>query len=212
MLKAAYWAMVDQIDEQVGRLLDALERTGQRENTIIVFTSDHGELLGDHGLYLKGPFLYDSSIHVPLIISYPKAIEGGRRSDALVELADLAPTLLEGAGLERYPGMQTRSMWSYLTQSGPLGEFRSDVYCEYYNSNPNKPAQYCTMVRTARYKIVAWHAQELGELYDLERDPNEFDNLWEDERYKDIKLEMMKRLCDRMAMTADPLPERIGIY
>ncbi|MCC2684516.1 MAG: sulfatase, partial [Paenibacillaceae bacterium] len=128
MLKAAYWAMVDQIDEQVGRLLDALERTGQRENTIIVFTSDHGELLGDHGLYLKGPFLYDSSIHVPLIISYPKAIEGGRRSDALVELADLAPTLLEGAGLERYPGMQTRSLWSYLTQSGPLGEFRSDVY------------------------------------------------------------------------------------
>lgn len=212
MMRASYWAMVDQIDVQVGKLLKALEASGQKENTIVIFTSDHGEMLGDHQIYLKGPFLYDSALHVPLIISYPGVIEEGRRSSALVELGDLAPTLLDAAGLERYPGMQTKSLWPYVTKNGVLGDFRDDVYCEYYNSNPNHPAQYCTMVRTSKHKLVAWHGQELGELYDLEADPNEFRNLWNDPDYSNIKIQMYQRLCDRMAMTADPLPERVGIY
>jgi arylsulfatase len=212
MMKAAYWAMIDHIDVQIGRLLEALESSGQKDNTIVIFTSDHGELLGDHGMYHKGPFLYDAAIHVPLIISYPALIEGGRRSTALVELGDIAPTLLEAAGLPRYAGMQTSSLWSYLVTKGELGDFREDVYCEYYNSNPVKPAQYCTMVRTDKYKLIAFHGQELGELYDLEKDPKEFQNLWKDAEYTSIKLDMLKRLCDRMAITADPLPERIGIY
>jgi arylsulfatase A-like enzyme len=110
LVRAAYWAMVDLIDAQVGRLLDALEATGQSSNTIVVFTSDHGELLGDHGLYLKGPFFYEPSIRVPLIVAGP-GVRRGARCSSLVELADLAPTLLEAAGLKRHPGMQSRSLW-----------------------------------------------------------------------------------------------------
>jgi len=212
MIRAAYWAMCDHIDLQVGRMLDALERTGQRENTVVIFTSDHGEMLGDHGLYIKGPFLYDGAIHVPLIVSWPGHIPGGVRSPALVELADLAPTILDAAGLERDPGMQARSLWALLTGRAPADRFRDDVYCEYYNSNPDDPPVYLTMVRTERHKIVVVHGHAAGELYDLEKDPAETHNLWNVPEYASVKTEMLIRVCDRMAQTADPLPERIGIF
>jgi len=212
MCRAAYWAMCDQIDAQLGRLLDALERTGQRENTIVIFTSDHGELLGDHGVYTKGPFLYDPAIHVPLIVSWPGHIPEGVRVPALVELGDLAPTVLDAAGLPRHPGMQTRSLWPLLIGQAPTDHFRDDVYCEYYNSNPDKPSTFLTMVRTERYKLIAAHGHPVSELYDLQEDPGENRNLWNDPAYAALKTDMLVRLCDRMAQTADPLPRRIGIY
>ena len=103
---AAYWAMVDVIDRQIGHLLDCLEETGQRDNTYIIFTSDHGEMLGDHGIYLKGPFFYEPAVRVPLLISGPGLRNDGSRSSALVELVDLAPTILEWVGLDRHSAMQ----------------------------------------------------------------------------------------------------------
>ena len=106
LIKAAYWAMVDLIDKQVGRLLDYLDKSGQREDTLILFHSDHGENLGDHGMYLKGPYFYENNVHVPLIISWPARIPGGRRSRARVELTDVAPTLCEGAGLAAFEGVR----------------------------------------------------------------------------------------------------------
>ena len=84
-VKASYWAMCDLIDEQVGRMMEALERTGQLENTIVIYMSDHGEMLGDHGLYLKGPYFYEPAVRVPLIISYPGVVTP-QTSTALVEL------------------------------------------------------------------------------------------------------------------------------
>src|SRR4051794_35407050 len=105
LIRAAYWAMCDLIDVQVGRLLDMLERSGQRENTLVVFMSDHGEMLGDHGFYLKGPFFYEPAVRVPLLISWPGVVRDALRTSALVEMVDLAPTLLEAVGLPRHPGM-----------------------------------------------------------------------------------------------------------
>ncbi|MCL2742131.1 MAG: sulfatase-like hydrolase/transferase, partial [Oscillospiraceae bacterium] len=212
MLTAAYWAMIDHMDFQIGRLLEALERTGQKDRTAVIFTSDHGELLGDHGLYHKGPFLYDCAIKVPLIVSYGRAVPANVRRKALVELGDLAPTVLDIAGLPRNAGMQARSLWPFLTDGGAADSFREDVYCEYYNSNPDASPSYCTMVRDGRHKLTAFHGQNLGELYDLGKDPNEHVNLWNDKAYAGVKLAMYQRLCDRMAQTADPLPKRNGYY
>jgi arylsulfatase len=127
-LTAAYWAMVDLIDEQVGRMIDALERTGQLENTIVVFMSDHGELLGDHGVYLKGPHFYEPSVYVPLIVSWPGKYQEGVRIPALVELVDLAPTFLEAADIEHYPGMQGKSLTKLLR--GETAEHRGCVLRE----------------------------------------------------------------------------------
>jgi arylsulfatase A-like enzyme len=210
LVRAAYWAMVDLVDKQIGRLLDALVKTGQMENTLIVFTSDHGEMLGDHGIYLKGPYFYEPAVHVPLIIAWPGAIEGGRRSKALVELTDIAQTLLDAAGIEHHPGMQGKSLWPLLKQEVPADFHRQDVYSEYYNAMPwhKDPKANATMVFDGRYKIVRAHGADQGELYDLELDPSETKNRWEDPNYQDIKTKMLIKLCDRMAWTVDPLPER----
>jgi arylsulfatase len=215
LIKAAYYAMIDLIDEQVGRLIEALRHTKQLDSTIVIFTSDHGEMLGDHGLYMKGPYFYDPAIRVPLIVSMPGTIQQGRRSEALVELVDLAPTLLEAIGHERSAAMQGRSLWSMLTGAAPLDHFRDDVYCEYYRSPaPTYPFgnPMLTMVRTRRHKLVAVHGRDEGELYDLDGDPTETRNLWHDSQHLPLKCAMLKRLSDRMAFTVDPLPPRQALW
>jgi hypothetical protein len=110
--------------------------------------------------------------------------------------------------------MQTRSLWPLLTGEADADRFRDDVYCEYYNAMPSHidPKAFATMVRGDRYKLVVCHGLNEGELYDLQEDPNETHNLWEDAVYAAIKTEMLIRACDRMAQTADPLPPRIGLY
>ena len=213
LVRAAYWAMCDLIDDQVGRMIDALARTGQLDNTLVICTSDHGEMLGDHGIYLKGPHFYEPAIHVPLIVSFPGRIAPARRSGALVELADLAQTILDAAGIPHHPGMQGKSLWPMLTGEADLSTHREDVYCEYYNAmgwHPSPRTPHATMVRTERYKIVVFHGMETGELYDLQYDPNETNNLWSDLAAGDLKTAMLKRVCDRMAWTVDPLPPRLG--
>ena len=212
--RAGYWAMCDLIDVQVGRILEALDRTSQRDNTIVIYMSDHGEMLGDHGLYYKGPYLYDPAVRVPLIVSMPSTIPANVRSRALVELVDLAPTLLDAAGLERHPGMQGRSLWPLLTGRSNSDAHRDDVYCESYAAaGPGRdPKDYLTMLRTRAHKLIAVHGLDCGELYDLENDPDETHNLWSSAEHQDLKLTMLRRLCDRMAWTVDPLPPRTAAW
>lgn len=213
LIRAAYWAMCDLIDEQVGRVLDVLEETNQRQDTLVVFTSDHGEMLGDHGLYLKGPFFYEPAVRVPLIVSQPGTVPTGVETDALVELVDLAPTLVEAANLDSdsITGMQGQSFWSLLTDPEISDEHRNSVYSEYYNGMPwhEQPERpFVTMVRTDRYKLVRPHRLDTGELYDLEADSNETTNLWDNNEYAAVKSDLLTLLSDRMAETVDPLPER----
>ncbi|HOP10909.1 MAG TPA: sulfatase-like hydrolase/transferase [Oscillospiraceae bacterium] len=218
-VRAAYWAMIDLIDHQVGRLLDYLEESNQLDDTMIIFMSDHGENLGDHGMYLKGPYFYENNIRVPLIIAYPSVIPAGRVSDALVELIDLAPTLCDAAGVDIEPGMQGKSLWPLLTGNAPLDVHRESVYCEYYNANVNhcNPQAFDTMVCNGNYKLVRVHdetgvVKNLGELYDLQNDPNETVNLYHQPEYAQVKSEMLELMCDRMAQTCDPLPVRKAFW
>jgi len=210
LVRAAYWAMCDLIDEQVGRMIESLEETGQRENTIVIFTSDHGEMLGDHGIYLKGPYFYEPAVRIPLIISMPETIPNGMRSEALVELVDLAQTILDASEIPHHPGMQGKSLWPLLTGQADINRHRDDVYCEYYNAQGwhENPIAFATMVRDERYKIVVAHGTDGGELYDLEKEPAETTNLWSDPAYIEVKAKMLRKMCDRMAWTADPLPVR----
>ncbi|QQA43869.1 sulfatase [Pelagovum pacificum] len=208
LVRAAYWAMCDLIDSQVGRMLEALDRTGQRDDTIVIFMSDHGEMLGDHGIYLKGPYFYEEAVHVPLIISGP-GFQKGKRVKGLAELIDLAPTLLEAAGLPIYEGMQGQSILPQLTTDAESD--KQDVYCEYYNAMPWHPADVnpqATMVFDGRYKISLYHTDGEVELYDLETDPKERTNIWHDTGNDALKVKLLQRVCDRMAWTVDPLPVR----
>ncbi|HXE10877.1 MAG TPA: sulfatase-like hydrolase/transferase [Bryobacteraceae bacterium] len=205
-ITAAYFAMIEQADHAVGRMLDALQKTGQDQNTIVIYSSDHGEMLGDHGIYLKGPYFYEPLIRVPLIIRWPKGYKAGLKVDALVEEVDLAPTLLEAAGIPIPFRMQGRPLTNLL--KGETSTHRGSIYSEFYNSNfQYSPPPWATMVRTERYKLSVYHSLGgWGELYDLKKDPSEFDNLWDNRSAGNIKAEMQALMIARMSETVDPHP------
>lgn len=211
---AAYYAMIEQIDDNVGRILQMLDDTGQRENTIVIFMSDHGELLGDHGMYLKGPHMYDCSIRVPLIISWPGRFKAGLKSDALVELVDLVPTLLTALDMPIPVRVQGRSLYDICTGTADPHKHKDYIYAEYYIGQPFhralKDQPLLTTVRTRTSKLTSYAGMEIGELYDLEADPGEHDNLWESPERGDLKMRMLKLCFDASVLTQDPLPERVA--
>ena len=208
---AAYYAMIEHIDHEFGRILTALEQTGQRRDTLVIFMSDHGEMLGDHGLLLKGPHFYDEAVRVPLVMSWPERFASGLESDALVELIDLAPTLLESADLPIEPGIQGRSLLPILSGNADPHTHREFVFSEYYNAWTHADA-YSTMLRTRDEKIVVHHGEPVGELYDLEADPDEFVNLWDEPTATDRKLRLLQAAFDASVFTMDPLPPRLGPF
>lgn len=209
-LIAAYYAMIKLIDDQLGRILDVLAETGQRDNTVIVFTSDHGEMLGDHGLIQKGCRFYEGLVRVPLIFSFPENFVSGIKSDALVELVDKVPTLLELAGLEVPEGMHGRSLLPILQGKADVQDHREFVRCEYYDALEMRDHTFATMYRDRRYKLVVYHGHDEGELYDLVDDPDEFNNLWDESDKQSIKLELLKRSFDSSMFAMDRGPERVG--
>ena len=208
LIRAAYLAMCELVDKQVGRMLNALERTGQRDNTIIIFMSDHGELLGDHGIYLKGPFFYDCSIRVPLIINWRNIIPA-RCYQALIGLMDLPQTILDLCDIPYHLGMQGKSIM-HLFQPGSPDNHQEHVYCEYLNAMPwhTTPKAFASMVRNDRYKLVIAHGAGGGELYDLLRDPLEYDNLYDSKEMETVKILLLESLLFHWSRTADPIPRR----
>lgn len=210
---AAYYAMVKLIDDQIGRILTHLAERNLLDDTLVIYMSDHGEMLGDHGIYLKGPFFYECLTNVPLIFSWPRMLPKGVRRNALVELTDLVPTLLELLDLEIPAGVQGRSFLPLLKDSSAKDFHREDVFSAFYNALAyNDPPAYVSMLKNSRYKIVVTHGFDTGELYHLEADPGEHCNLWDHPDYTAVKIQMLKRLTDRMAWTADPLPLRSCPY
>ena len=209
---AAYLAMVALIDDQVGRILEALEASGQAEDTLVVFMSDHGEMLGDHGIYFKGPHFYDCQLRVPLVMRWPGGgIVQNRRIEGMIELIDLAPTFLDAAGLAIPQRVQGRSILPMLRGGEEIEYCRKQVYAEYYNSWTHNDA-YGTMLRTDSEKIVVYHGTDQGEFYDLESDPEEFFNLWNNPGAEKRKNEMIARCFDASVFSMDPHPPRLGPF
>ncbi len=209
---AAYYAMIELIDHNVGRMLDALERTGQADNTLVIFTSDHGEMLGDHGLLLKGCRFYEGLVHVPLILRWPGRITAGATTDALVELTDLAPTLLDAAELPVPEHMAGRSLLPLLR--GATAEHRGEVRCEYYAALRSLKRNLgawsdsrATMIRDRRYKLAVYHGHPVGELFDLQEDPHEHRNLWREPGYAELRFDLLRRCFDATAFAIDTGPE-----
>ena len=209
-LQAAYYAMIELIDDQVGRMLDALQDSGQADDTLVIFTSDHGEMLGDHGLIQKGCRFYEGLVRVPLILAWPGTIRAGLVSDALVELTDLAPSLLEAAGAAVPEWMQGRSLLPIGRGAAPLDHHRDAVWCEYFDALDAPDATRATMYRERRYKLVVYHGHGLGELYDLERDPGEFDNLWDSPEHAALKADLLLDSYSAAMGAVDVGTRRIG--
>ena len=209
-LIAAYYAMIKLVDDQVGRMLAALDESGQREDTIVIFTSDHGEALGDHGLIQKGCRFYEGLARVPLIWSWRGEFEADARSPALVELTDIAPTLLDICGLPIPGYMSGRSLLPILSGRQPPEQHRDYVRCEYMDALDLPDGTVATMYFDGRYKLVCYHNHNLGELYDLEADPQELTDLWDEAAYQALKGVLLQRSFDAHMTSLYAGPARIG--
>lgn len=209
-LKAWYYAMIKLIDDQLARIIDALHDSGQYDNTVVIYTTDHGEALGDHGLIEKGCRFFEGLVHVPLIMSWPGMFKQNLKSAALVQLMDQAPTLLELAGIDIPSTMQGKSLLPILLGNADPHYHRDFVRSEYYDAIWMDDASYGSMYFDGRYKLIAYHNHDLGELYDLDSDPGEFDNLWDDNNYLELKARLLKRSFDSAMMATDQYCRRIG--
>ncbi len=171
-----YLACVQSVDDSVGRLLDWLDANGLRENTLVIYTSDQGFFLGDHGLYDKR-FMYEPSSRMPFLARWPGKISAGTVSEALVNNCDFAPTFLELAGAAIPREMQGRSLTPLFTGQPPAG-WRQEIYYRYYHDpgHHNTHAHYG--IRTETHKLIHFWKQDQWELYDLVRDPDEMHNLY----------------------------------
>lgn len=209
-----YYAEIELLDDQFGRLMAYLEQIGEKDNTLVIFMSDHGEMNGDHGLYWKGAYFYEALVHVPLILSCPSRFRKGLRSDALVELVDIAPTLMELAGLEVPFYMQGKSLLPILTGEADPHHHKDSVYSEFYHCLKGSHEDiYATMYYDGRYKIVNYHGKEFGELYDHQTDPQEFRNLWDDPDYAALKASLIQKNFDAAVMkNMDLSMNRINEY
>ena len=195
---AYYYGSITLVDDQVGKIVTALEETGLLDNTVIVFVSDHGELLGHFGMLIKSidryPMLYDVGLKVPCIVRTPEQASttslAGRVVERPIELIDLFPTVLEAAGLEVTPEAQGFSLVPAIEGGGaPARDF---IFAE---------TGAVKMIRGDRYKLVYYPGQQYGELYEIASDPDEIENRFHDPVLRDVRETMIRALLDRLIFT-----------
>ena len=196
---AVYYGMVSLMDKYIGHIVDRLDDLGLADNTLVIFTTDHGHLFGQHGLCAKGPFHYEDLVKLPFVVRWPGRVAAGAASDALVSLVDLAPTFLTAADVP-VPGRM-----SGLSQ---LGTWQGDeaVRDHVIIENHHEPTTiYVKTYVDERYKLTVYWQQEYGELFDLHSDPGERMNLWNDTQYATLKADLTRRLLFA-EMAKEPLP------
>lgn len=203
---ALTYGMITNIDDRIGRVMQTLRECGLDRDTVVVFTSDHGDLMGDHGIVLKGPLHYQGLIRVPFIWRDPAAAERGVRRD-LASSMDLAPSILRRAGIEAPHGTQGQALFD--TSGAPRPSGRTGVLVEESQQRAylgfDTPVQVRTLV-TERHRLSLFHAGDWGELYDLQQDPLEECNLWEDAAHAALKSRLLQELAQTMMRHADMSP------
>jgi arylsulfatase A-like enzyme len=200
------YGMIACIDNHIGRVLDTLDETGMAENTVVVFLSDHGDLLGDHWLLNKGPFHFDGLVRVPFLWRWPGVFPAATTCSGLASLLDFAPTVLDLAGVpmpdDPLPGVALTPM---LT--GDRERLREVALIE--NDEDYLAMRLRTLV-TEDFKITAYAAQSHGELFDRRNDPDELHNHWDDPQYATVKHELLAQLLDEIMVTERTVPRRLS--
>ena len=194
---AIYYGMISLMDQQIGRILEALDRLGQAENTLVVFTTDHGHFLGQHGLIAKGAFHYEDMIRVPMLVRWPGRTPAGAVCGNIQSLVDYAPTFLAAAGLD-VPGV--------MTGVDQLPSWTAGESCRDWAIVENRHTFSRVHLRTyvdERYKITVYRGHDDGELFDLVEDPGEMKNLWHEAAAAELKARMMHRFM-QATMVAEP--------
>ncbi len=183
---ATLYGRISMLDHYVGKTLDKLEELGLAEDTLVVFTADHGDFFGQHGLRGKGAFHYEDMIRVPFAARLPGVIAPGTRTRSLLSLVDLAPTFLDVAGIAVPRGMTGKSQKPVF--EGAVESVRDHVLVE----NHHQPTTlHLKTYVDARYKLTVYFNREYGELFDLENDPGEVNNRWDDPASRPLKQQLL---------------------
>jgi arylsulfatase A-like enzyme len=208
-MTANYYGMISLIDHTVGRILDTLQSKGDAEKTIVIFTSDHGDLLGDHGLYLKGPTLYEGVLRVGMIVTGP-GIPVGYVVDDPVSTIDLAPTFYDWAGVSKPDSLQGESLLPLL-HSAPISG-RDVAYSEWFVHKSRFGVDLdLRTVRTSTHKCTFEVISGAGEMYDLVNDPTEMHNLFDDTASKKLRRELEALIRARPGAILETFPPQIGM-
>jgi arylsulfatase A-like enzyme len=200
---AHFFAYCEQIDEQIGRILDALQASGQAGETIVAFTTDHGDMLGAHRMWIKGWMPYEEVYRMPLVVRVPGRVQPGAFSDRLVQTHDLPHTFLDLLGLPPLPYADGRSLVP-LFEDPAQADWEDAVLCVGYGCEFFVTQR---MVITERYKYV-FNGFDYDEMYDLERDPDELHNVLWDEGYSSTRGELRGKLYELMNRYGDPYGDR----
>ncbi len=214
-MRRGYYASLALLDDEVARVLAALEAHDIAENTLVIFVSDHGDSLGDHGLFVKGVHLYDEAIRVPLLMRWPGVIPAGQRVTSPVQLHDLAATVLSAAGLTPPPEMQDSANLLPLAR-GEVDRVRDYAVCLYRNTGINDTKEYfdpplnSSMICDGRYKLILYHNDAATQLFDLHTDPHEQRNLTSDPAHAATKANLLTALADWFSQQAAGLESRGG--
>lgn len=197
---AYYYGLVSQIDYNVGRVLDELDALGLADNTIVVYTADHGEMMSEHGAWTKGNTAYEPQIHIPLIIRFPGKFPGGKRISKLVCSIDLLPTLLDAASMEIPGNIDGKSLLAPKTQ-----QWRKYAFSEHGSSSQKT----CIMTRSQTHKYVLFRTggeMEYEQLFDMVNDPWEMQNVIDDAGYSEVLAELKEALAQWEAETPPSEP------
>jgi arylsulfatase A-like enzyme len=205
-----YLRTVASIDDNVGRILRYLDESGLARNTIVVYTSDQGFYLGDHGWYDKR-WMYEESMGTPLLVRWPGVVKAGSVNNDLVQNLDFAQTLLEAGGVAAPPTMQGRSLVPLLRGTTPR-DWRDALYYQYFEYPGWHMVRRHYGVRTKRHKLIHYYEVGEWELFDLERDPREMRSVYADPAYATVVRDMKRRLNALRAQyrepEKDPVPYR----
>lgn len=189
--RAHYYANVSMIDTQVGSIIDSLEKRNVLDNTVIIFTTDHGDCLNDHGHSQKWN-MYEQSVHIPAIVWSPKRIQPKQRFKELVSLMDFGPTILDLAGIKVPSWMEAKSFKGLL--EGNDYTPRTHIFSEHSDDLILTDTQFMTMIREKNWKLIHFVDSDEGQLFDLDNDPQELDNLWNKIEFTNIKQELLNQI------------------
>lgn len=203
---AHYWGYCTFIDDQIRRILEGLDECDMADDTIVVITSDHGDLLGNHRLFNKGFVMYEETHHVPLVARWPDEWGSGTECDEFVNLVDVMPTFLDAAGVDVPDEVDGRSLTPLLRGERPA-DWRDDVYAEFHGYEPSLYTS--RMVRTDDWKYV-YNPGSRDELYDLDSDPGELENLADRTGFEHVLRRLQERLVTRMRETDDAIASEDG--
>jgi arylsulfatase A-like enzyme len=187
-----YLRCVKAVDDNIGRLMQYLEKSGLSENTIVVYSSDQGFYLGEHGWYDKR-WMYDLSLRMPLVMKWPARIKSNQTIAKITQNTDFAPTLLEAAGITLPNDLDGVSMLPLLT--GKEVDWRDTAYYHYYESPGPHNVPFHEGVRSEKYKLIHYYETGEWELFDLTKDPTEMVSQYNNPEYKSVLKDMEKRLA-----------------